>query len=48
MERNGTSANAVYAISSCFCKIGVFGNVSDPVVPTLRGAGRDVATAYAY
>ena len=48
VEWSGTSAHAVYAVFTCFCYIGVFGNLTDPVVPTLRCASRDVMTAYAY
>ena len=29
-------------------KIGGFGDLSDPVVPTLRGVSGDVVTIYAY
>ena len=47
MERSGTSAWAVYAVCSRFCCAGVFGDLSDPVVPTLRRASGDVVTAYA-
>ena len=35
-------------VVSCFCYVVVFGDPIDPVVPTLRGATRDVVTAYAY
>ena len=34
--RSGTSAAAVYAVFSRFCYVGVFGDLSDPEVPTLR------------
>ena len=48
MGRSGTSANAVYALFSHFCYVGGFGDLGDPVVPTLRGASGDVVTIYAY
>ena len=37
MGRSGTSAHA-----------GGFGNLGDPVVPTVRGVSGDVVTTYAY
>ena len=48
MGRSGTSADAVYAVFSHFCYVGGFGDLGDPVVPTLRGASGDVVTVYAY
>ena len=30
------------------CYVGGFGDLGDPVVPTLRGASGDVVTVYAY
>ena len=48
MGRSGTSADAVYAFLSHFCSVGGFGNLGDPVVPTLRGVSGDVVTIYAY
>ena len=48
MERSATSANAGYALSSHFCYVGDFGNLGDPVVPTLRGCTWGVVTVYAY
>ena len=48
MGRSGTSANAVYALLSHFCCAGGFGDVDDPVVPTLGGVSGDVVTVYAY
>ena len=33
---------------SQFCYVGGFGDLGDPVVPTLRGASGDVVTVYAY
>ena len=48
MGRSGTSAYAVYALFSHFCDVGGFGNLGEPVVPTLRGASGDVVTVYAY
>ena len=48
MGRSGTSADAVYALFSHFWYVGSFGDLGDPVVPTLRGASGDVVTIYAY
>ena len=48
MGRSGTSAYAVYALFSHFCYVGGFGDLGDPVVPTLRGVSGDVVTVYAY
>ena len=42
------SANAIYDLSSHFCYVGGFGNLGDPVVPTLRGVSGDVVRVYAY
>ena len=39
---------AVYGVVGCFCYVVVFGNLSDPMVPTLRSASGDVVTVYAY
>ena len=47
MGRSGTSAHAVYALFSHFCYVGGFGDLRDPVVPTLRGVSGDVVTVYA-
>ena len=47
MGRSGTSACSVYALSSHFCYVGGFGDLGDPVVPTLRGVSGDVVTVYA-
>ena len=38
MGRSGTSAFAVHALFSHLCYVGGFGNLGEPVVPTLRGA----------
>ena len=46
--RSGMSASAVYAFFSHFCYVGGFGNLGDPVVPTLRGVSGDVVTVYTY
>ena len=35
-------------VFSHFCYVGGFGNLGDPVVPTLRGVSGDVVTVYAY
>ena len=48
MGRSGTSADAVYALFSHFWHVGGFGDLGDPVVPTLRGVSGDVVTVYAY
>ena len=48
MGRSGTSAYAFYALFRNFCYVGGFGDLSDPVVPTLRGMSGDVVTVYAY
>ena len=42
------SANAVYAVFSHFCYVGGFGDLGDPMLPTLRGVSGDVVTIYAY
>ena len=47
MGRSGTSADAVSALSSHFWYVGGFGDLGDPVVPTLRGVSGDVVTVYA-
>ena len=46
MEWSGTIADAVYALLSHFCYVGVFRDLGDPV-PTLRGVSGDVVTVYA-
>ena len=48
MGRSGTSAHAVYTLFNHFCYVGGLGDLSDPVVPTLRGVSGDVVTVYAY
>ena len=48
MGPSGTSANVVYALSSHFWYVGGFGDLGDPVVPTLRGVSGDVLTIYGY
>ena len=48
MGRSGTSADAVYALSSLFCYVWGFGDLGDPVVSTLRGASGDVLIVSAY
>ena len=45
---SGTSANAVYALFSHFCYVGGLGDLSDPMVPIVRGVSRDVVKVYAY
>ena len=44
----GRALHAVYALFSRFCYVGGFGDLGDPVVPTLRGVSGDVVTVYAY
>ena len=45
----GTSAIAPYVLFSHFCYVGSFCDLGDPVLlPTLRGASRDVVIVYAY
>ena len=48
MGRSGTSVGAVYALFSHFWFFGGFGNLGDPVVPTLRGVSGDVVIVYAF
>ena len=48
MGRNGTRARAVYALFSHFCYVGGFGDLGDPVLPTVRGLSGNVVTVYAY
>ena len=48
MGRSATSVHAVYALFSHFCFVGGFGDLGDPVLPTLRGASGDVVTVYTY
>ena len=38
----------VYAFFSHFWYVGSFGDLGDPVVPTLRGVSGDVVTVHAY
>ena len=42
------SPYAVYALLNHFCYVGGFGDLGDPVLPTLRGVSGDVVTIYAY
>ena len=48
MGRSGMSADAIYAFLTHFCYVGGFGNLGDPVLPTLRGLSGDVVIVYAY
>ena len=41
-------AHAVYALFSHFCYVGGFGDLGDPVLPTVRGVSGDIVTVYAY
>ena len=43
----GVGRAAAYALFIDFCYVGGFGNLGEPVVPTLRGASGDVVTVYA-
>ena len=38
----------MYALFGHFCYVGGFGDLGDPVVPTLRGVSGDIVTVYAY
>ena len=42
----GPNPHAVYALFSHFCCVGGFGDLGDPLAPTLRGAGRDAMILY--
>ena len=44
----GRALNAVHALFGRFCYVGGFGDLGDPVVPTLRGVSGNVVTVYAY
>ena len=44
----GRALHAAYAFSGHFCHVGGFGDLGDPVVPTLRGVSGDVVTVHAY
>ena len=48
MGRSGTRASAVDALLSHLCYVGDFGDLCDPMLPTLRGVSGDVVTVYAY
>ena len=48
MRRSGTSADAVSALFGHFCYVSGFGDLGDPVLPTLRGVSGDVVILYAY
>ena len=48
MGRSGMGADAGYAMFCHFCHVGAFGNLDDPVLPTLRGVSGDGMTIYAY
>ena len=45
--RSGTSAYVVDALFSYFRYVGGFGDLSDPVLPTLWGVSGDLVTIYA-
>ena len=38
----------LYGAECHFCYVGGFGDLGDPVVPTLRGVSADVVIVYAY
>ena len=40
--------SSVYALFSHFCYVGTFGNLADPMIPTLRGVSGDDVTLYPY
>ena len=42
MGQSATSAKAVYALFSHFCYVGGFGDLGDPVLPSLRGVSGDI------
>ena len=44
----GRALHAVYALFGRFCYVAGFGDLGDPVVPTLRDVSGDVVTVYAY
>ena len=44
----GQALECSLCIFSHFCYAGGFGDLGDPVVPTLRGVSGDVVTTYAY
>ena len=44
----GQPLYAIYAVLSHFCFVGVFGDLSDFMVPPLRGATWDVVTVFTY
>ena len=44
----GVGRAAVCALLSHFWYVGSFGDLGDPVPPTLQGVGGDVVTVYAY
>ena len=46
--RGGRALYALYALSNHFCYVGGFGDLGDPVLPTLRGVSGDVVTVCAY
>ena len=48
MGRSGTGPCAGYALFSHFCYVGSFGDLGDPVLPSLRGVSGGVVTIYAY
>ena len=44
----GLFTSIIDAVFSHFCYVGGFGDLGDPVVPTLRGVSGDVVTVYAH
>ena len=48
MGRSGTSTFEGFAVFGQFCYVSGFGDLADPMVPTLRGVTWDVVTAHAY
>ena len=47
MGRSGTSAGQFVHFSAIFGMLAGFGDLGEPVVPTLRGVSGDVVTVYA-
>ena len=47
MGWSGKGVDAGSALFTTFCDTGGFGNLGDYVVPTVRGASRDVVKVYA-
>ena len=48
LVRGGGGGSQGIGLFSHFCYVGGFGDLVDPVVPTLRGVSGDIVTVYAY